>query len=272
MLDVIKMEYHMTEESKNNEIEIEESIAVLKKRKEFLQKKLENFKFRPSWLALAMFCGALVAYAFTSISDHNYYYDSFVSILNRELSYIILGIFSGAFTYGYIIVLLSFSNRNRLRRIEYQLVQLGAEELQEKIEENFFTNLVQINFKYLDKYYLQTQEQADKSFWVATAASITGLIIIAIGVIMMFLGKTEPAYVTTATGVISEFIAAVFFYLYNRTVLKMSHYHQKLVITQNISLALKISENMDTDNKAKVQEMIIDRLTFDINKYLSNSD
>ena len=99
-----------------------------------------------------------------------------------------------------------------------------------------------------------------------------GLLIIATGIIWMYIEQTKPAYVTTAAGVISEFIAAVFFYLYNRTVLKMSQYHQKLVITQNISLALKISEDMDKDKKAKVQEMIVDRLTSDINKYLSISD
>jgi hypothetical protein len=44
------------------------------------------------------------------------------------------------------------------------------------------------------------------------------------------------------------------------------------VSTQNISLALKISEDMETENKAKVQEMIIDRLTADINKYLSTPE
>jgi hypothetical protein len=86
---------------------------------------------------------------------------------------------------------------------------------------------------------------------------------------MMFFEKTEPAYVTTGAGVISELIAALFFYLYNRTILKMSQYHHKLVITQNISLALKISEDMEGDNKSKIQEMLVDRLTMDTNKYLS---
>jgi hypothetical protein len=33
----------------------------------------------------------------------------------------------------------------------------GAQELQERLDENFFTNLIRINFKYIDAYYLQTQ-------------------------------------------------------------------------------------------------------------------
>ena len=56
----------------------------------------------------------------------------------------------------------------------------------------------------------------------------------------------------------------------NRTVLKMSQYHQKLVITQNISLALKITEDMeDKDAKYESQLKIIDRITDDINKHLT---
>ena len=68
---------------------------------------------------------------------------------------------------------------------------------------------------------------------------------------MMFLAAYDPKfkdpalkypYVVTAAGILSEFIAAVFFYLYNKTIQKMREYHQKLVLTQNISLALKISD------------------------------
>ncbi|WP_156131520.1 TRADD-N-associated membrane domain-containing protein [Pedobacter kyungheensis] len=155
--------------------------------------------------------------------------------------------------------------------MELDLVKAGADELQENIEENFFTKLVQINFKYLDQYYLQTQEQADKSFRLSAFAAIIGLLIVVSGIIMMYLGKAEPAYVTTAAGVLSEFIAAIFFYFYNRTILKMSQYHQKLVLTQNISLALKITDDMESDQKAKSLEVLIDRLTLDVNKHLSDT-
>ncbi len=51
----------------------------------------------------------------------------------------------------------------------------------------------------------------------------------------------------------------------------MSQYHQKLVITQNISLALKITDDLDKDAKAKCLEILIDRLTTDVNRYLTES-
>jgi hypothetical protein len=148
----------------------------------------------------------------------------------------------------------------------------GAQHLKDNIEKDFFTKLVEINFKYLDQYYLQTQEQADKSFLISAFAACIGFIIIIIGIVMMSRNsqKLEPAYITTGAGVLSEFIASIFFYLYNRTVLKMSQYHQKLVITQNISLALKTADALQ-NSKEKVLEMIIDRLTSDVNKYLTTS-
>ncbi|TBO44466.1 TRADD-N-associated membrane domain-containing protein [Pedobacter kyonggii] len=160
--------------------------------------------------------------------------------------------------------------QGHLNRIKLKLNEQGAQQLKENLEQDFFNKLVEINFKYLDQYYLQTQEQADKSFWISASAGIVGFIVMITGIIMMYTNASnvQPAYVTTASGVITEFIAAVFFYLYNRTILKMSEYHQKLVITQNISLALKTADSLDGE-KSKSLSLIIDRLTQDVNRHLS---
>lgn len=159
---------------------------------------------------------------------------------------------------------------NRVRQ-EFQQLQIKEEtqKLQEQLESNFFTNLVKINFKYLDAYYLQTQVQAEKSFLLSALAAIIGLGIIIAGIVMMFLDKTKPAYVTTGAGILSEFIAAILFYLYNRTILKMSEYHQKLVITQNISLALRIAETLPDSEKTGAQVELIKALSQDVNKHLT---
>lgn len=156
------------------------------------------------------------------------------------------------------------------RRLATIAVAEKAERLQDELDANFFTNLVKINFKYLDKYYLQTQVQGDKSFLLCAGAALTGLLIIAVGITMMFFGHTQPAYVTTASGVLGEFISAVFFYLYNRTVLKMSEYHQKLVLTQNIALALKIAETLPDQERVKSQQDLIAALTVDVNRLLAH--
>lgn len=94
----------------------------------------------------------------------------------------------------------------------------------------------------------------------------------AIGIVAMFFGKTTPAYVTTASGVVTEFIAAVFFYLYNKTVASMSDYHNKLVLSQNVSIALKISESMSKEQGEKVKEHIAEELMKDINTYIHSEN
>ena len=247
-------------------IEPEESIAVLKTKKNHAENRLQGFRFQAWILIVFVIAGGLLGYAFSeSLSIEK------IHSISEDIPKIIIGAISGAFVYMYFTFGVRITVQNSLRRIDFRLAQLGAEELKENIEENFFTKLVQINFKYIDQYYLQTQEQAAKSFWLATFAAISGLVIILIGIFMMYTRNIEPAYVTTGAGIISQFISAIFFFLYNRTILKMSQYHQKLVITQNISLALKMTDDMDKDSKTKSLELIIDRLTADVNKYLTDN-
>lgn len=82
---------------------------------------------------------------------------------------------------------------------------------------------------------------------------------------MLFSNRTNSAYITLVAGTLSEFISGVFFYLYNRTIIKMAGYHHKLYYTQNISLALRTANEMKGEEQAKAQQMIIEQLTKDIN-------
>lgn len=191
----------------------------------------------------------------------------------NDPTYIPFALFIGpvgaTFYYGIYFVIKRVIYQGLIRRGQALAITQKAEVLQEDLEKDFFTNLVKINFKYLDKYYLQTQEQGDKSFLLCLFAALIGLSIITAGIVMMFLNKTKPAYVTTGAGVLAEFIAAVFFYLYNKTVIKMSEYHQKLVLTQNIALALKITNELPEGQRVDAQIGLIQALTKDVNNLLT---
>jgi hypothetical protein len=257
----------LTSEDKQTD-SIDESLAILRMRKTDTQQRINSISFR-IWAFISIFVLFGIGGYALSIQSEPLGYVQSIQIADRRISYAILSAILGAGGYWYVVFMLKMALQSKLRQIDRKLIQLGAESLQENIDEQFFTKLVKINFKYIDQYYMQTQEQADKSFKITLMASIAGLIMIAIGIGMMLFNRTSPAYVTTATGVISEFIASVFFYLYNKTIMKMSQYHQKLVITQNISLALKITEDMTGIEKTKSQELIIDRLTSEVNKHLT---
>ena len=67
-------------------------------------------------------------------------------------------------------------------------------------------------------------------------------------------------------------MAGIFFYLYNRTVLSMGEYHEKLVLTQNVALALKISESIeDIQGKAESKRELMLALVNDINRHLTGA-
>ena len=137
----------------------------------------------------------------------------------------------------------------------------------EELELDIDKNLIKLSYKYLDQYYLQTREHAQKGFALTFTVAISGGIIIIVGLIAMFLGNTTPAYVTTASGIIVEFISAVCFYLYNKTVQGMNSYHKKLVISQNIALALKLANSL-SEHKDDAKIKIIDELIKDINMHI----
>lgn len=147
------------------------------------------------------------------------------------------------------------------------VVEKEITEIPESLEFDIDKNLIKLSFKYLDQYYLQTREHAQKGFAVTIGVSIVGAFILAGGIIALFLGKTSPAYVTTATGIITEFISAIYFYLYNKTVQGMGSYHNKLVLSQNIALALKLSNSLENkSDEAKLN--IINELVKDINTHI----
>jgi len=256
----------------NQDAIVQEDVNVLKQQKKHYEEQLSKFRLSPLVFMSIVLFSAMggIGYALYSIGNLNN--RTGVEIVQYFVPITFAAIGMTVITAVYISVLLSAVFRQKLRDVEFKLAKHGTEELQESIEEDFFNKLVKINFKYLDQYYLQTQEQADKSFRLTLFACLIGLAIIIVGIVMMFMDKTEPAYVTTAAGVLSEFIAAVFFYLYNNTVQKMSQYHHKLVITQNISLALKISQELPAADKSVAQNKLIEKLTENVNSLLAKSD
>ena len=186
----------------------------------------------------------------------------------RAICYIIVAILIGILVaiYAYLMFELQ-ENQIRRKMLEYE-----AEDIKEEVQEDVFENSIKMSYKYLDQYYLQTREQAQKGFFVTACVSIFGAILLGIGIVAMFFEKTEPSYVTCASGVITEFIAAIFFYLYNKTIVSMSKYHNKLVLSQNISIALKVADTLPSDDKTKSKNKIIEELLKDINSYLIKSD
>lgn len=190
-------------------------------------------------------------------SYNNISFSSFILSVGISLSIAV-------FFVAYFVFLLEMQESS-LRR---SILEYESEYIKEDVEEDIFENSIKMSYKYLDQYYLQTREQAQRGFFVTVCVAIFGALLIGVGIVAMFLGLAQPSVITCAAGVITEFIAAVFFYLYNRTISSMSKYHNKLVLSQNISIALKIADSLPEEDKVKTKDLIVTELLKDINSHL----
>lgn len=107
----------------------------------------------------------------------------------------------------------------------------------------YFDRLVDINVDNLGRYYGLVKDHTDNSFRATLWVGIVGFLFILIGLTVgIFAGadRRYVAYTSAAAGVLTEFIAAIFFYLYNKTVAQLKDYHDSLLSVQNILLSFKI--------------------------------
>ncbi|HZD57447.1 MAG TPA: hypothetical protein VE136_12020 [Anaerolineales bacterium] len=131
----------------------------------------------------------------------------------------------------------------------------------------YFESLVQINIENLGAYYAQVKNHAERGFMASLAVAIVGFALIATGLILGFVRAPNAqtlAYISSGSGVITEFIAAIFFYLYNRTVRQMKDYHDSLLSVQNILLSFKIVE--DTKEESEKVKMVTQMIGFLVGK------
>jgi len=113
-------------------------------------------------------------------------------------------------------------------------------------------------------YYKTVLEHTQKSFGASLLVAIAGFVLILFGMASaMFWPQlgTSVAVLSGAAGVATEFISAIFFYLYNSTVRQMKEYHQSLLDVQNILLALKVvADTTEPDRKEKMLESLLQYL------------
>lgn len=172
------------------------------------------------------------------------------------------------FVVVYLRLILEINESNIRSRIN----AYEAENIKDDVVEDIFENSIKMSYKYLDQYYLQTKQQAQKGFLATMLVAGFGALLIAGGIIAMYFGVVEPSYITCGAGVITEFVSAVFFYLYNKTVSSMSKYHNKLVLSHNISTALKVAESLPDSHQMEAKNLLVSELLKDINSHMTKQD
>ncbi len=127
----------------------------------------------------------------------------------------------------------------------------------------YFDRLVEINIDNLGAYYALVKAQTDRSFMASIVVAFVGFFLISVGLAIGITNTSNTltiTYISSGSGVITEFIAGVFFYLYNKTVIQMKGYHDSLITVQDILLSFKIVG--DIQNEDEKIKMIGQMLTY----------
>lgn len=147
--------------------------------------------------------------------------------------------------------------------------------LQVKLDDEsseYFQRLVNINVENLSAYYFTVKSHANKSFLASLFVGIAGFVMIGFGISKTLSGSNNSIALATLSGlsgVITEFISAVFFYLYNRTVIQMKEYHDSLLAVQNVLLSFKLVG--DTSNETQKAKMMGEMLRYLVRPTLTSS-
>ena len=104
----------------------------------------------------------------------------------------------------------------------------------------------------LQGYYETSLTHARWSFWASLVSVAVGLAAILFGVFMLYTQQTLAAGITaTVAGVLSQFISATFFYLYNKNMVQMNFLFEKLIKFQDsywaMGLVSKLPENQQPE-------------------------
>lgn len=171
-------------------------------------------------------------------------------------------------------ILWNFWGQRKLQSIEQDVGALQAkkrilerfaprEDRTDGSDTSYFDRLVDINLSNLGAYYGLVKVHASNGFIAATAAGAIGFALVIFGLLMgIFTTDQERAslisYVASGAGIITEFIAGIFFYLYSKTVRQLKEYHDSLLVVQNVMLSFKlVGDTPDPEQKAKMVTVML---------------
>jgi hypothetical protein len=145
------------------------------------------------------------------------------------------------------------------------VARAGKKSSQEKVAPpSYFDSLVKINVDNLAEYYALVKTHTNNSFLISASTGVVGFVLILIGLLVGFVNSANSqsiSYISAGAGIVTEFIASIFFYLYNRTVRQMKDYHDSLLSVQNILLSFKIvGDTQDDVEKVKMVGQMLEYL------------
>ena len=130
-----------------------------------------------------------------------------------------------------------------------------TQKLETAVGDEAFKYLLLINTYALEEYVAMTRLQAEQSFRLSKIASVIGFGLLIIGIVLGIYSNLsggsilDAAYLTSIAGILTEFIAGVFFYLYNRTLQQLNLFHDKMIASQHVATSLMANSLIESEIK-----------------------
>lgn len=169
----------------------------------------------------------------------------------------------------FIPSLLAFSKEpiNIRNPVEVELKMLSEErvELKRKVDMNdpesveSVFNIIQLNLNQTTEYYTINKSQARKSFGMSLTAIIAGFITILLGIwLVYFDDKLSISIISVASGILLEFIGAMYFVVYNKSLKQLNFFYSKLEKVQDTMIAIELTNSINNEaKKIELQEKIV---------------
>ncbi len=110
----------------------------------------------------------------------------------------------------------------------------------------------------LDHYYEINKQHLQWSFWASLGALIVGLLVLAAGVGLALSDITSvPAALTTAGGVLTQFIGVGFFYLYSKNLRQSNTFFERLVKNEDTMAAIRLIADLPEKNRLEATERLV---------------
>jgi hypothetical protein len=119
--------------------------------------------------------------------------------------------------------------------------------------------------KALNAYYVMGQRQARLSFYIGVSAMLFGFLFLLAGLSVQVLDVTRVPYlrqdsaaevITVGGGLIIEFIAATFLWIYRAAIVQLTVYYKRQMLVHSALIAVAVSAEMDDQRQTALLKII----------------
>ncbi len=144
-----------------------------------------------------------------------------------------------------IATLLSYAGIAEVGLGSFRVVLKALENKVEAEPENPYA-YIRLGAAELRAFYAINQSQARSSFRFGVTTVLLGLVFILAGVVLLYTERNvTPAIITSAGGVLAEFIGGTSLYLFNRVQTQSAYYHDYLGNYQRLMLAVSLCSDIE---------------------------